>query len=101
VLLNGSSEFWKELLSRHGFGAVIALMLLLALFGILPTPLMSRMMIHTERDQQRDALMFAVCLNLAGEYRDAQNRCWDALYGTGEIGTVIRRLQDQEKKTSR
>lgn len=86
---------WREILERHGFGALIALILLLSMVGILPTPLFSKILAHTDRDQQRDAVLLALCVNAARDDVPGINRCWDALTGVGEIS---RTLKDLEKR---
>lgn len=86
---------WRDFLERHGFGAFIALILILSMIGILPTPLFTKILAHTDRDQQRDAIMLALCLNVAKDDKMASDRCWDALTGVGEIS---RTLKDLEKR---
>lgn len=85
---------WRYVLEHHGFGALIALILLLTLLGVIPSPLVTRLIAHTDRDQQRDAIILAVCLNLAKNDTQSEGRCWDALFGVGDIA----RLVDQARK---
>ena len=79
---------WKQILKDHGFGAVIAMILLGAILGFIPSPL-TRLSAHMERDHQRDAIMLALCINSAGADRVATNRCWDALIGVGEVANAV------------
>lgn len=84
---------WRYILEHHGFGAFIALLFIFAMLGILPTPFFMQLMAHMNRDQQRDAVMFAVCLNLAGNDAQAKNRCWDALSGVGEVTKAVKEAE--------
>ena len=80
---------WRQILKDHGFGAVIATILLGAILGVIPSPL-TRLSAHMERDQQRDAIMLALCINAAAQDRVAENRCWDAVIGVGEVANAVR-----------
>lgn len=108
-MANGTGLPWRDILEKHGFGAVVALILLAALLGLFPTPL-SQLAAHVDRDVQRETMTLAVCLNIAEltaavktrvgpEDRDqAFNRCWDAMYGTGPLSQAIRQLSRQKSQ---
>lgn len=72
----------KETLIRlaevHGFGALVALLLMWAMYQYAPAFLR-----HTERDANREAVLLSICLNTAKEPTDRE-RCWTAIY-TGDV----------------
>lgn len=74
----------RYVLETHGFGAFIALLLLAAYFGYLPTPL-AQLAKHMERDANREGILLAVCLNTARDEAE-RARCWNALLD-GRVST--------------
>jgi hypothetical protein len=65
----------REILERHGFGAIVALLLMYAMYSYAPAFLR-----HTERDANREAVLLSICLNTSKGNEETQ-RCWLAITG--------------------
>lgn len=62
--LGNQEPWWSEMLKRHGIPALFAIILLLAVLGLIPSDIRTTRQAverHTERDQEELVLLRLIC----------------------------------------